>query len=189
MLYDNSTHGAGKAAACALPAAVRRAQGPSDPDARRRGSRANPQARSRRRRLTVSHLIRNTLEDAFNLVEGVTKDVGQLVTGSVELAAAVSRDAKRIASIVRGQKAPDDSTPAEADSQAELEIEVGDAPASAEADPLAHVYGWNRVIANRESACSKCKAAIERGDDALVGISDDSSRPRAWRCSVCAESL
>src|SRR5688572_625012 len=142
-----------------------------------------------RRRLTVSHLIRNTLEDAFHLVEGVTHDVGQLVTGSVELAAAVSRDAKRIASIVRGQKEAGESGSIEPDSEGVPAVEESVAAEASEVDPLAHVYGWNRVIANREAACAKCAVAIERGEDALVGISDDATKPRAWLCAACAERL
>src|SRR5262245_28823146 len=74
-----------------------------------------------RRRLTVSHLIRNTLEDAFELVEGVTKDVEHLVSGSVELAATVKRDAQRIASIVRRGSTPSEPPPAEQPRDAETE--------------------------------------------------------------------
>jgi len=155
-----------------------------------------------RRRLTVSHLIRNTLEDAFNLVEDVTQNVGQLVSGSVELAAAVSRDARRIASIVRGQRPADEALADELESDEQTpstpiadpeDEELEQTPSTPIADPedeeLEHVYGWNRVVANRESACSKCKARIARGDDALVGISDDSTRPRAWLCNECAKRL
>ena len=165
-----------------------------------------------RRRLTVSHLIRNTLEDAFELVEGVTKDVQELVSGSVELAATVKRDAKRIASIVRGgPTSSEDAEPRISNREAHGAVRDDDhgaagakapsaahapdaddrsaAHAPADADALAHVYGWNRVIANRPAACVKCRAGIERGDDALVGLSDHATKPRAWLCPACAEKL
>ncbi|HSJ97823.1 MAG TPA: hypothetical protein VLC53_12160, partial [Myxococcota bacterium] len=37
---------------------------------------------ARRRRLTVSHLVRNVLEDAFQLVDGVVANVDDLVNDS-----------------------------------------------------------------------------------------------------------
>ena len=51
---------------------------------------------ARRRRLTVSHLIRNVLEDAFDLVDGVVADVDQIVSDSVTLAKTVRDSARRI---------------------------------------------------------------------------------------------
>ena len=153
-----------------------------------------------KRRLTVSHLIRNTLEDAFDLVENVTSDVGQLVTGSVELAAAVSRDARRLASIVRGLPVENDATNDVAPSPQDPEgsssspgnsaISRTAGPANmTEADALDHVYGWNRVVANRGATCARCGADIARGDDTMVGLSDDPTKPRAWLCPECADKL
>jgi len=176
-----------------------------------------------RRRLTVSHLIRNTLEDAFELVEGMSKDVEQLVSGSVELAATVKRDAQRIASIVRrgptsgdhsvaeqrssdresGRAAPSidreraepnassgaDSEPAsERVAPKHRQVSAPD-ESSVNVDGLAHVFGWNRVIANQPAACVKCGIGIDRGDDAWIGLSDQPQKPRAWLCPACAERL
>jgi hypothetical protein len=138
-----------------------------------------------RRRLTVSHLIRNTLEDAFTLVGDVTADVGQLVTGSVELAAAVSRDARRLASIVRGEQASVGEPPPDLESR---DMPGGDDASTDAPDTLSHVYGWNRVIANRPSECVRCGNPISRGDDALVGLSDEPG-PRTWLCVACGETL
>jgi hypothetical protein len=137
-----------------------------------------------RRRLTVSHLIRNTLEDAFDLVEDVTADVEQLVSGSVELAAAVGRDARRIASIVRGDEGAPPASPIDPDIQS---VPSPETPA-VEVDPLEHVYGWNRIIANRAASCARCSASIDRGDDALVGLSD-APGPRVWLCQECGDQL
>lgn len=151
-----------------------------------------------KRRLTVSHLIRNTLEDAFNLVENVTSDVGQLVTGSVELAAAVSRDARRLASIVRGLPVENDATndvgpspqdPDDTSSFPENSAVLGPDARPTIADNLDHIYGWNRVVANRGAICARCSADIARGDDAMVGLSDDPTKPRAWLCAECADKL
>src|SRR5512145_2275080 len=54
-----------------------------------------------RRRLTVSHLIRNILEDTFQLVDDVVANVDEIVSDSVELARRVGRDARRVADAVR----------------------------------------------------------------------------------------
>lgn len=169
-----------------------------------------------RQRLTVSHLIRNTLEDAFNLVHHVTSDVGQLVTGSVELAAAVGRESKRLAAIVRGRGEPGAASGSEASEPATRGASgidtaesrpsparsaqattaspaTSDANASAPATPseddLGHVYGWNRVIAHRSAECARCRASIAQSDEALVGLSDDPTKPRAWLCQSCAARL
>jgi hypothetical protein len=133
-----------------------------------------------RRHLTVSHLIRNTLEDAFTLVEDVTADVGQLVSGSVELAAAVSRDARRLASLVKGEAPPRDGITGER--------APAPPPESKPQGILDRVYGWNRAIANRAAVCGQCGVTIERGQDALVGLTDEPG-PRIWLCEGCGEAL
>jgi hypothetical protein len=56
-------------------------------------------------------------------------------------------------------------------------------------DPLAHVYAWNQVVANREVVCSRCGGGIARGAEGWVGLSDDPRSPRAWLCPACRETL
>ena len=51
---------------------------------------------ARRRRSTVSHLIRSVLEDAFDLVDGVVADVDEIVSDSARLARNVRRNAQRL---------------------------------------------------------------------------------------------
>jgi hypothetical protein len=133
---------------------------------------------ARRRRLTVSHLIRNILEDTFQLVDDVVGGVDEIVSDSVELARRVGRDARRMAGAVRD---------AVTDPADDLDAEAP--PAAAGDDPLAHVFAWNAVIAHRDAVCSRCQAVIARGDEALVGLSDDARRPRTWLCGACREAL
>jgi hypothetical protein len=52
---------------------------------------------AKERRLSVSQLVRNVLEDTFKLVDGV-------VANSTTLATTVTRDARRIAAAARGEK-------------------------------------------------------------------------------------
>src|SRR5512134_352632 len=88
---------------------------------------------ARRRRLTVSHLVRNVLEDAFELVDGVVANVDALVDDSVELVRRVGSDARRVADAVREATRP------------------GEPPAGGV--ELEHVWAWNRVVLNRAADC------------------------------------
>lgn len=132
---------------------------------------------ARRRRLTVSHLIRNVLEDAFQLVDDVVANVDEIVTDSVELARRVSRDARRVADAVREAVVEPETDPAQTD------------PAPDDPSPLANVYAWNRVVANRSATCARCATELTRGSDAFVGLSDATDGPRLWLCAACGESL
>ncbi len=139
---------------------------------------------ARKRRLTVSHLIRNILEDTFQLVDDVVDSVDDIVADSVALARRVGHDARRMAGAVREAVAidPDDHEP--------FDDEPGaPAPPAPADDDLSHVYGWNAVIANRAAACARCDAPIAPGGSAFVGLSDDATRPRAWLCPTCRAAL
>lgn len=133
---------------------------------------------ARRRRLSVSHLIRNVLEDTFHLVDNVVLEVDNLVHDSVGLATQIRRDAQKIAANARGIRGSTD--PSEAASPPKPEPPP---------DPLAHVFAWNPVVLNRAEQCSRCTAAVAKGHEAFVGMSDDATKPRAWLCSDCADRL
>ena len=66
---------------------------------------------ARKRRLSVSHLIRNVLEDTFSLVDNVVTEVDRVVTDSVEMAQTLKRDAQRLAATARGQTSHRDPRP------------------------------------------------------------------------------
>jgi len=140
---------------------------------------------AQRRRLTVSHLIRNVLEDTFQLVDDVVDGVDGIVAESVELARRVGRDARRMAGAVRDAVAETDEVD-EVDVVPEAEpIAAAETPS----DPLGHVYAWNAVVANQAVSCAACAAPIARGGDAFVGLSDDARGPRTWLCPTCREGL
>jgi len=124
---------------------------------------------ARRRRLTVSHLVRNVLEDAFQLVDGVVANVDALVDDSVELVRRVGSDARRVAGAVRESTRPDE-------------------PVTGGAG-LEHVWAWNRVVLNRATDCSRCGRLMARGTEAHAGLSDEPSQPRAWLCEECIDAL
>jgi hypothetical protein len=114
------------------------------------------------KRVTVSQLVRNVLEDTFVLVDHLVADSAQLVSS-------VRKDSRRIAQSARGQ----------ADKPA----------ASATATPLDAVDAWQDVIVNRPGSCAQCGAALRRGQRAFRGLSTDSSLPPVWLCGTCIEKL
>lgn len=119
---------------------------------------------ARRRRTTVSQIIRNLLENTFELVDGVVSNVDQIVSDSVELAQQVRRASRRAFAPCR------DPLP-----------EAG--------ERLAHVQAWNEVVLNQSVPCAKCAAQLPRGSRAYVGLTDDPGRPRAWLCATAVEEL
>ena len=117
---------------------------------------------ARRQGVSVSHLIRNILGGAFDLVEDVVADVDQIVTDSVALAQQVSRGARRIAESARSEAA---------------------------ADPLAPVEAWNRVVLNRDVSCTRCRLKIVKGEEGYAGLRGQAGPIRAWLCNRCTETI
>ncbi len=122
---------------------------------------------AKRRRLTVSHLIRNILEDTFDLVDSVVSDAEEIVSDSVRLAKTMRLGAQRMASATRGEQ-PD---------------------AKEEASDLSHVYAWNEVVLHKPVSCTRCGTEIATGERGFTGLSDDRDQPRAWLCPRCIDEL
>lgn len=116
---------------------------------------------AKKNRVTVSQLIRNVLEDTFELVDNV---VGE----AVHLGNTVKRDALKIAETAKGR---------------------GKRNASAEDDPLAGVEAWQEVRINRDVVCAQCARLVTRGEEAAFGIGGDPMAPRVWLCASCADKL
>jgi hypothetical protein len=154
---------------------------------------------ARKRRLSVSHLIRNVLEDTFNLVDNVVTEVDRVVTDSVEMAQTFKRDAARLAATARGETSH--RTPSSAPPSAEFAVDEvpaepappeAEAPAVEEEDdpgPLANVYGFQELVLNRSAECAKCGCVIARGARAYLGMNDTPQLPRVWVCQDCLETL
>jgi hypothetical protein len=120
-----------------------------------------------RRRVTVSQLIRNLVEDTFQLVDGVVADVDQIVRDSVGLARSVRRSARRLTA---GRGEQGEPVPPES------------------ADP-AGVFAWSEVVLERPARCSRCGRRLARGERGYVGLSQAVPAPRAWLCPACIASL
>jgi hypothetical protein len=168
---------------------------------------------ARKRRLSVSHLIRNVLEDTFNLVDNVVTEVDRVVADSVGVAQTLKRDAQRLAATARGETAHRNAGKPETEGAApDLEVQVTpnagpdtteasppppggpeDAAALASSDtlsagPLAGVFGFQELVLNRNAECAACGKAIPRGDHAFLGMTDQPG-PRVWVCRDCIASL
>jgi hypothetical protein len=170
---------------------------------------------AKKRRLTVSHLIRNVLEDTLDLVDTVVIGAGDLVGASVEIAEQVARDAGKIATTARqavrartgdseSNAVPASATPGTSTAPvANVDETVPSATVPAipvvpepeattavvENGDLDHVLAWNAVVVNRPAACASCKAGLARGNPAHLGISSDPTHPPTWLCDACLGKL
>lgn len=146
---------------------------------------------ARKQRLSVSHLIRNILEDTFHLVDNVVVEVDNIVNDSVGLANQLRRDAQKLAANARGLRvaAAEASAAPVTDDTHTAKNPDSKVPDAAPVVSLAHIFAWNPVVLNRAESCSKCQSALNKGEEAFVGMSDDPTQPRAWLCSDCADQL
>ncbi len=121
------------------------------------------------KRMTVSHLIRNVLEDTFNLVDGIVADSSALVEH-------VTRDAKRLAATARGETVGKPLTPARQGGELASEL-------------LDSVDAWQDVIVNKPGQCIECGKALCRGERAFRGLTTLAEVPSVWLCGDCIGKL
>jgi len=165
---------------------------------------------AQKRRLTVSHLIRNMLEDTFELVDTVVAGAGGIVGDSVVLAEEIAHDAGKIAATVRdaahdaGKLATSvrnavrprgASVPVPAPTSAGVPVPTSPAvPVPSDAVPLdesaplsglEHVIAWNQVVVNQAVECANCGATVPKGSVAHLGVSQTPSVTPTWLCSAC----
>jgi hypothetical protein len=159
---------------------------------------------AKKRRLTVSHLIRNMLEDTLDLVDTVATGLDDIARSSAGLAEQVARDAGKIAAVARDSfKRPNDepSTGPERGADSNASPDAGDAsrreaprapsPAPRVSSPAAldSVLAWNPVVVNRPATCASCDRELDRGSNAFLGIQVDPTAPPAWLCAPCMGSI
>jgi hypothetical protein len=159
---------------------------------------------ARKRRLSVSHLIRNVLEDTFNLVDNVVTEVDRVVADSVGMAQTLKRDAQRLAATARGRtehrETPSSEPPPADDAEAEALAPTDEPEANGVDDAQtpsrgiraagvpAGIYGFQELVLNRAAECASCHVAIPRGARAFLGMADEPG-PRVWVCQECVDSL
>ena len=136
-------------------------------------------AEAARRRLPVSQLIRNVLEDTVELVGNVVDNVDTIAHETVGLGRQVGADARRLARGTRRRRRRGSRREALA-APGEAPEDVKDSNA-AKADPIIFVYAWQAVVANAAQTCARCGEAIGAGDAAYIGLTDEPG-PRLWLC-------
>ncbi len=168
-------------------------------------------------RVPVSNLVRNLLEDAFDVVESVTESLGGLVNDVVgeaqdfrdhfrddwrDQARRAVRDARERVREARREagervrearkRAEDTESSSSPEERAEESV-----PAAAEDEaeaprrPLPEfpgIMGWQPFMLNTTQRCAGCSRSLERGDQAFLGISA-TGRPASYLCGECAEPL
>ena len=132
---------------------------------------------AKRRRLSVSHLIRNVLQDTYELVDGVIEDVDQLVQDSVELTGRVTRDAKHIAQSASALGARKNKDKTRARAAPDFDARTAD------------IYAWQAVVLHRSAHCERCTRELERGDAAHLGLCQTPATLPRWLCPDCLAKL
>jgi hypothetical protein len=147
-------------------------------------------AEAKQKRVSVSQLIRNVLEDTFNLVEHTIAEaanLGQTVkTKAADLGNSVKRDAQRIATSAKGVARPDESPRA---ANIPLPGVRGYMTARDREALIASVAAWQAVIVNRPTDCAQCNRRLNRGDDGALSIGGPADAPRLFLCQACAKQL
>jgi hypothetical protein len=176
-----------------MPPPPGRPREPEDPPAPRkdrvvqarvpRELEATLKAEARRRRLSVSQLVRHVLEDTFHLVDGLVADVDRLVGDSVDLARNAQARARRIGRPRRAASTPA-GPPAERELPAEARVPDREVPG-----PLDDVVAWNEVVLHRRVHCAACGAAMARGSRGHLGLDEGGTPAGAWLCPRCLEQL
>lgn len=133
-------------------------------------------------RLPVSNLVRNVLEEAFNVVEQVSEDLGGVLEEVMEGAEEASGRYDRYRSRRRGRRShgrrqrrpeadddeADDAEDAEfSDESAEAASSAAEAPPS---DPFEGIIAWQPVVLHAPQYCARTGRRMEAGERAHAAI-------------------
>jgi len=166
-------------------------------------------------RVPVSNLVRNLLEDAFDVVETVTESIGSLVDDVVGEAQELKgrfrddwqtptreavRQARERVREARGearerfrqatQRADGEPAP-EADQGVEPPPSAGpdrEELPDVELPEFPGIMGWQPFVLNTAQDCAGCGRSLTRGGRAYLGISA-TGRPASYLCGDCIDAL
>lgn len=150
---------------------------------------------ARRLRVPVSNLVRNVLEDVFDVVEAVTENMGGFVEDVVEEAQSLGRRwegrwrertadarAKRVA-VDREEERPRRPAPAAAPAEPTPAAE----PAHTSAE-FPDVAAWQPLVMNGAQSCAGCGREMRRGDAAYLAVGGVRPGP-TFLCEPCLDGL
>ena len=139
---------------------------------------------ARRLRVPVSNLVRNVLEDVFDVVEAVTDNVGGFVEDVVEEAQNLGRRWEG-----RFRERTDQAR------ARRVEVERDEAPAAVKpATPaparseFPDVAAWQPLVMNTVQDCAGCGRAMRRGDNAYLAVGGTRPAP-TFLCEPCLDGL
>jgi hypothetical protein len=127
-------------------------------------------------RVPVSNLVRNVLEEAFDAVERVTGDVGDLLDDVIEEAELASERYRRHRERVRerikarGREAPRAAASGVRESEEPPRHETKAPPRPA--DPLAQVVAWQAVVLAAPRRCARTGRELRPGERAYLGLGE-----------------
>ena len=131
-------------------------------------------------RVPVSNLVRNVLEDVFDVVETVTENVEDLLEDLMGESHKVRErfgHRRRTRETYTGRVRKPDPTDIEGPT-----AEVVDT----ERPEFSDVVGWQPMILNRTRSCVDCGTALDVGERAFVGLTQDGLSPHTL-CRDCAD--
>jgi hypothetical protein len=148
---------------------------------------------ARRLRVPVSNLVRNVLEDVFDVVEAVTENVGEFVDDVVEEAQQIGRrwegrfgrhGVRRAREEYRAH--PESEARPERPERPEPPPPAPE-PTSARSD-FPDVAAWQPLVVNSAQDCAGCGRRILRGDAAYLAVGGTRPGP-TWLCEPCLDGL
>jgi len=147
-------------------------------------------AEAKKRRLPVSQLIRNVLEDTFELVGNVVDNVDTIAQDAISLGRRAGVDARSLGRRARSRSQGPTANPNPSTTDAEAPTPSGsqtpDEPERPQEFPA--VFAWQEVLTNGDEGCASCRETIARGAAGFLGMRDDGG-PRTWLCARCRARL
>jgi hypothetical protein len=141
---------------------------------------------AKQRRLPVSQLIRNLLEDSFALVGNVVDNVDAIAQDAIGLGKQAGVDAQHLARRASKAVVP---VVEEAVERAGTDATRESSDASTSPPPtLESIVAWQGVVLNAEQTCSACSTKLLKGRDGFLGLSSTPGQ-MAWLCQDCRAGL
>ena len=138
---------------------------------------------AKQRRLPVSQLIRNLLQDSFALVGNVVDNVDAIAQDAIGLGKQAGADAQHLA-----RRATHKTSKEGEDQERDEDAEDGESGDEAPLSPLADILAWQEVVLNGPQTCSRCDSKLPKGQAGFMGISATPGVV-AWLCEDCRQRL
>ena len=145
---------------------------------------------ARRLRVPVSNLVRNVLEDVFDVVEAVTENVGGFVEDVVEEAQDLGR---RWEGRFRERTAEARARRFHHERERERDhVHAPPPPPEPATEPARNefpdVAAWQPLVMNTVHDCGGCGRTLRRGDDAFLAVGGSRPGP-TFLCETCLDGL